>query len=131
MRDHPSHSAYMMGGTWGAKVSNERKSFSQAFKKLFKDGLAYIPREKGGGYDQIALVRYVWPWAKKVALSHDAYTCHKFSNTSPFPTRRLEGTVGNFVGSVVSLNHSIGSQEDLWACPKKCRPRDHPDWTFC
>ena len=41
-----------------------------AFKKLFHDGLAYIPREKGGGYDQIALMRYIWPWGKKVALSH-------------------------------------------------------------
>ena len=103
MRDHPSHSAYMMGGTWGAKDSNERKSFSQAFKKLFKDGLAYIPREKGGGYDQIALVRYVWPWAKKVALSHDAYTCHKFSNTSPFPTQRLEVKQCLIISRIINL----------------------------
>ena len=59
-----------LGGTWGAKVDKQRRSFMDAFKKLFHDGLAYIPREKGGGYDQIALMRYIWPWAKKVALSH-------------------------------------------------------------
>ena len=129
MRDHPAHSAFMMGGTWGAKVLNQRKELMQAFKKMFKDGVAYIGPEKGGGYDQIALTRYVWPWGKKVALSHDAYTCRKFSNTSPFPTKRLAG-VGNFIGSVISLNSSIG-MDDNGICPEKCRPKDHKDWTHC
>ena len=101
----------------------------QAFKKMFKDGVAYVGPEKGGGYDQIALTRYVWPWGKKVALSHDAYTCRKFSNTSPFPTKRQAG-VGNFIGSVISLNSSIG-MDDNGICPEKCRPKDHKDWTHC
>ena len=51
-----------------------------------QDGLAYLSREKGGGWDQIALIRYVWPWAKHVTLAHDSYTCKKFSNTHAFPT---------------------------------------------
>ena len=87
--------------------------------------MAYVKREKGGGWDQIALTRYIWPWGKKIALSHDSYTCHKFSKTSPFPTKRKEG-VGNYVGSVVALNASIGSE-----CPEKCRPKNHPDWKLC
>ena len=73
MRDHPAHSTYILGGTWGAKVENLRNKLMAKFKDLFRDGLAYIPREKGGGYDQIALMRYVWPWGKKVALSHGKY----------------------------------------------------------
>ena len=36
MRDHPAHGASMLGGTWGAKVVNQRKDFFLAFKKLFK-----------------------------------------------------------------------------------------------
>ena len=60
MRDHPAHAAYMMGGTWGAKVNQMRNRFLDAFKKLFKDAIAYVAREEGGGWDQIALVRYVY-----------------------------------------------------------------------
>ena len=158
MRDHPAHAAYMMGGTWGAKVNQMRNRFLDAFKKLFKDAIAYVAREEGGGWDQIALVRYVycfhimsiylediniylvliihtffryiWPWSKKVALSHDSYTCHKFARTSPFPTQRTAG-VGNFIGSVVSLNSSIGLTGEGGICPEKCRPKDHKDWLYC
>jgi len=36
MRDHPAHVAYMMGGTWGAKVDQERLNFFTSFKKLFQ-----------------------------------------------------------------------------------------------
>jgi len=130
MRDHPAHAAYMMGGTWGAKVNQMRNRFLDAFKKLFKDAIAYVAREEGGGWDQIALVRYIWPWSKKVALSHDSYTCHKFARTSPFPTQRTAG-VGNFIGSVVSLNSSIGLTGEGGICPDKCRPKDHKDWLYC
>ena len=35
------------------------------------------------------LIRYVWPWAKRDALQHDSYSCHKFSgNIIGFPTQR-------------------------------------------
>ena len=34
-------------------------------------------------------IRYVWPWAKRDALQHDSYSCHKFSgNIVGFPTQR-------------------------------------------
>lgn len=129
MRDHPAHSAYMLGGTWGAKVNHQRPAFKEAFRKMFKDGISYVSRQTGGGYDQVALTRYVWPWAKKVALCHDSYTCHKFSKTVAFPTRREEG-VGNFIGSVISYNSSI-SLDEGGICPEKCRPKTHPDWIYC
>ena len=44
MRDHPAHAAFMMGGTWGAKVYNQRNNFMKAFKKMFKDGVSYVSR---------------------------------------------------------------------------------------
>lgn len=124
MRDHPAHGAVMMGGTWAARVSSTRNRFKKSFSELFKNGLAYIDRFKGG-WDQVALQRYVWPWAKKMAFIHDSYTCKKFSYTHPFPTKRKLG-VGNYVGSVLSLNASIDAE-----CPEKCRPKEHKDWIYC
>jgi len=124
MRDHPAHGAVMMGGMWGAKVWTTRLRFRKAFTELFKNGLAYMSRLKGG-WDQVALQRYVWPWAKKMLFSHDSYTCKRFSYTHPFPTRREEG-IGNYVGSVVSLGATITSD-----CPFKCRPQEHKDWLTC
>ncbi len=71
----------------------------------------------------------VWPWAKRLTMTHDSYLCKKYSYTSPFPTQRVEG-VGNYVGSVVSLNATLkfvqGSE-----CPIKCRPKNHKDWIYC
>jgi len=124
MRDHPAHSAVMMGGMWGARVDRTRRQFRKAFTKLFKSSLAYVNRFKGG-WDQVALQRYVWPWAKKIAMVHDSYTCKRFSYTRPFPTQRLKG-VGNYVGSVVSLQAEVTSE-----CPVKCRPKNHTDWKTC
>jgi len=124
MRDHPAHGAVMMGGMWAAKVYSIRNRFKKSFTELFKNGLAYIDRFKGG-WDQVALQRYIWPWAKKLTYVHDSYTCKKFSYTRPFPTQRKAG-IGNYVGSVLSLNASIKSP-----CPEKCRPKDHKDWIYC
>jgi hypothetical protein len=78
MRDHPAHTAVIMGGMWGARLSGEtggtRHRFQQAFAKMFKNAVAYVSRLKGG-WDQVALQRYVWPWAKRQTFAHDSYTC--------------------------------------------------------
>ena len=69
--------------------------------------------------------RYVWPWAKRVSIGHDSYTCHSYPYTKGFPTQR-KNEPNNFVASVVSENHT------LWEiCPEECRPKDHKDWTHC
>lgn len=88
-----------------------------------------MPKEDGG-YDQIALQRYVWRWAKKDMVAHDSYNCHKFSSTRGFPTQRVMNEVGNFVGSVVSVNSSLSEGEGA-VCPEKCRPNLHKDWIYC
>eukprot|EP00095_Tigriopus_kingsejongensis_P005425 maker-scaffold576_size132709-snap-gene-0.17 protein:Tk05425 transcript:maker-scaffold576_size132709-snap-gene-0.17-mRNA-1 annotation:"hypothetical protein DAPPUDRAFT_96285" len=106
MRDHPAHSTYIMAGMWGAKVNKLRKNFIYSFRDLFKNKLAYLPNDEGG-YDQIALLRYVWKWAKKDLMAHDSYNCYKFASAQAFPTQRARNQVGNFVGSVVSLNSTL------------------------
>jgi len=125
MRDNPNHSASMMGGMWGARLDpTTRQQFKSSFRRMFKDGLSYAARASGG-WDQAVLKRYVWPWAKKTLMSHDSYTCNQFSGTRAFPTQRLKG-VGNYVGSIISLKATVKNK-----CPFKCRPKEHPDWSYC
>ena len=70
-------------------------------------------------------VRYVWPWAEDIALSHDAYFCKKFPKSRPFPTRR-KNVPNNFVGSYFNKNETHWKE-----CPEECRPVDHKDWIYC
>ena len=95
---------------------------------LLQDGLAYAPRRLGG-YDQVCLSHFVWPMAKYRMMQHDSYTCKSFSNTSPFPTKREEGVVGNYVGSIVSLGGML--QSNGTECPVKCRPKNQKDMRMC
>ena len=126
MRDHPAHSIEMLGSAWGLRMTDlERPYVEQAFRMGAKDKIFWAPRDAYGP-DQGFLKRYLWPWGKWNALSHDAYTCLQFSRTSPFPTRRIEGEKYNFVASVIGSN-DVMRQE----CPEKCRPKDHKDWTLC
>ena len=36
MRDHPAHTASIMGGMWGAKVEAVRKNLRKSFADMFK-----------------------------------------------------------------------------------------------
>ena len=56
MRDHPAHSAPMMGGMWGAKLKKSRQKFRESFKNMLRNGVSYVNRTLGG-WDQIALQR--------------------------------------------------------------------------
>ena len=69
--------------------------------------------------------RYIWPWAKWNAISHDSYTCLKYTRTQAFPTQR-KMTKNNFIASVISANDILNVP-----CPMKCRPKNHPDWKYC
>lgn len=130
MRDHPYHGVAILGGTWGVKLSNSkvRQAFAKSFARMAKDPQSKAPRTKAGP-DQVLLKRHVWPWAHSVAMSHDAYSCQEFSNSSPFPTQRQAG-VGNFIGSVIAINNSIPF-EPKFECPETCRPPEHQDWIYC
>ena len=90
-----------------------------------RDKIFWAPRTAYGP-DQGFLKRYLWPWGKWNAMSHDAYTCLQFSRTSPFPTRRKELVPNNFVAAVVEVD-DVMRQE----CPEKCRPKEHKDWIYC
>ena len=124
MRDNPAHKTEILGGEWGTKLNLTRQNWAQTWQKAFKDSLLYSGRSHYGA-DQNLLTKYVWPWVKNQAMSHDSYLCLKYPNTQPFPTKRLDGP-NNFVASVVYENHTL-TQE----CPKECRPMNHQDWLTC
>lgn len=125
MRDHPAHSIEILGSGWGVRMSQlERTFIDAAFMTAVKDPIFWAPRSAYGP-DQGFLKRYLWPWGKWDALSHDAYTCLQFPRTSPFPTQR-KMEVNNFVASVISANDIMREK-----CPLKCRPKDHQDWEYC
>ena len=77
MRDHPAHTAPMMGGMWGVRLVRARPRIKECFRKMLRNGVSYVNRTLGG-WDQIALQRYVWPWAKRVSYSHDSYNCKRW-----------------------------------------------------
>ena len=56
MRDHPAHTASIMGGMWGARVETVRNELRHSFAQMFRNGVSYVDR-KLGGWDQIALER--------------------------------------------------------------------------
>ena len=74
---------------------------------------------------RIYFFRYLWPWGKWNAISHDSYTCQKFPRTQAFPTQR-KMEKNNFVASVIADNDMLKK-----TCPLKCRPKNHPDWEYC
>lgn len=125
MRDHPAHSIEVLGSGWGVRMSQLERNFIDAgFMTAVKDPIFWAPRGAYGP-DQGFLKRYLWPWGKWSALSHDAYTCLQFPRTSPWPTQR-KMTTNNFVASVISANDILKIE-----CPMKCRPKEHQDWKYC
>jgi hypothetical protein len=95
---------------------------------MFQDPLFYSSR-KNGGTDQTMLKKYVWPWARKIVMAHDSFTCRSFWRTQPFPTQRKKG-IGNFVGAVLAVNDEIPFTSKF-QCPYKRRPSQHKNWTYC
>ncbi len=146
MRDNPAHDISMLGGTWGAKLTDEdRDQWRKSLLTMLKTKRAYTPRNvagidqqlinkyvpaikaKGVGSKCHLSIRYIYPWAKKHVLAHDSYSCSKHPNSVGFPSRRRDAPA-NFVGAAVGHGDRIEfTGENI--CPRECR-RD-PTWMFC
>ena len=120
---------YHIEGMWGVKTFINRDIIKTSFKKLLKNGVSYVNRTLGG-WDQVALQRFIWPWAKKHSFSHDSYNCKRFSYCHPFPTQRQPDSVGNFVGeSQETMNNCLqspmtricGVSEQYYQPPLSCQ----------
>ncbi|XP_069938680.1 uncharacterized protein [Cherax quadricarinatus] len=69
----------------------------------------------------------LWPTLKKSHLAHDAFYCHKFPGSRPFPSRRQNYT---FVG-MRTLRDAYSDDSIHDPCPIECRPTHHKDWEYC
>ena len=125
MRDHPDHTAAIMAGMWGAKLS---PSVQSDMRVLFLKLLSWpdILRAKQADLDQYLLEKYLWPVAKGSVCQHDSYNCRQFNKVRPWPTRRRGNKTGNFVGARFALNETLNHP-----CPIQCRPKHHKNWSFC
>jgi len=128
MRDHPQHTAPVLAGMWGAKMSGghsgRRKKWQSTWQSILKSSEAWAPRQRSQS-DQQLLKKFVWPWAQHSLLQHDSYSCSDFPGSKGFPTQRTKGP-GNFVGAVATKS----KKHTLWkVCPKKCRRRK--SWIHC
>jgi protein O-GlcNAc transferase len=92
MRDHPEHSAPIMGGMWGAK--------NGALPDL-KDQIEKYTQGDFWQVDQNFLREIVWPSNYHKVLAHDDWNRFPQAETKPFPTPR---ETDNFVGSIIGPN---------------------------
>ncbi len=82
MRDHPQHTALIMGGMWGCRnMEGIRELIDQYQYKCLK------------GTDQLFLGQIIYPQVKEYAMIHDSYNL--FGDGADFPTSR---TGDEFVG---------------------------------
>jgi len=122
IRDHPNHERPLNGGMWGG-VHGAVKGMGALVKK-------YSNKGKYGG-DLTFLTDKVWPQVKANQISHDAYSCHKFPNAHPFPTKRPANY--QHVGQVFFENGKW-RQGDIDGfmrgreVPVQCRKK--PDWKY-
>lgn len=122
VRDHPNHDRPLNGGLWGG--------VKQCVPGIAKHIQKFANRGHYGG-DLQFLTSAVWPTIKHDQLGHDAYTCFKYPNTRPFPTKRPP----NFqhVGQVFDENDKprmadINGFIRNRPIPRECRK--YPDWKF-
>jgi len=125
IRDHPYHSIPILGGLWGIKINRERLLIKYISQYLLSPDIVQC---YSGEHDQTFLEDYLWPHANiynRMTLEYDSFSCEKFPNSRPFPTRKESPTL--FVG----CRRSNCTADEHLECPKKCRPANHQDWIWC
>jgi len=80
IRDHPNHDRPLNGGLWGGTKGCIPGGIAEHIRKF--------ANKQGYGGDLQFLNEVVWPRVKHSQLAHDAYTCRKYPNSKPFPTKR-------------------------------------------
>jgi len=84
MRDHPQHTALIMGGMWGCRNM-------AGIRELIDE----YPHKHIKGTDQFFLAQHIYPQIKDYATVHDSYQL--FGDGVDFPTPRIHN---EFVGRV-------------------------------
>lgn len=128
LRDHPQHGFPILGGLWTAAQYRDRLLFLRLFSVL-------LDRTRVHRYalsnDQKLLMELVWPLVRDQTLSFDSYTCRYFNqgDLRPYPTQRLSKDC--HLGCIRPCCQNSSSSGLTEPCPKRCRPKNHMDWSFC
>jgi FkbM family methyltransferase len=81
MRDHPSHSHYTMsGGMWGGT----RDALPNINLLLIQKTMSNVYIEDMNFLDSV-----VWNIARQSILQHDSFSCGRFGDDHPFPSKRV------------------------------------------
>jgi hypothetical protein len=129
MRDNPHHGTPMLGGLWGFRPSHSPNISRVIHNKIHNQSLV---KRYGGRADQGFLAAHIWPLAKSSLIVHDSFLCHYGygHKTEPYPTQRRPANESNcFIGCVRPCCGR--GKMPFGECPKKCRPKDHPEWIYC
>lgn len=129
MRDHPMHNTAMLGGLWGFRPSLSPNNSRIIHDKIHNEALVKKYTRRA---DQPFLTHHVWPLAKSSAIVHDSFLCkHNYGvPAQPFPTRRRPANETNcFIGCVRPCCGK--GKMPFGECPIACRPKNHPEWTYC
>lgn len=122
IRDHPNHDRPLNGGLWGG-VHGAVRGMTDMVRQ-------YSNKGRYGG-DLHFLNERVWPQIKGNQLGHDAYTCNKYPNSRPFPTKRPDNY--QHVGQVFD-EHDKARRGDIDGfmrgreVPVQCRK--DPSWKY-
>ena len=125
MRDHPQHTAHMLGGLWGAQTTLRRQVWRDLWKGIWTDIIADpVSRTKRSrkGPDQALLTLHVWGRLPGGDMQHDSFSCAQYPGAVGFPSQRPNSS-GNVVGG-----GTLRKQENI-ECPTQCRRKQ--SWTFC
>ncbi|UJR35344.1 hypothetical protein I4U23_028103 [Adineta vaga] len=128
IRDHPFHNVPILGGLWTSALYRNRVLFLRLFRILLdKIRVQQYSLMK----DQTLLEELIWPHVKDQSLVFDSYTCEQFpdGNLHAFPTQRPARDC--HLGCIRPCCQNSLRIIFEKPCPRKCRPADHPDWTYC
>ena len=119
MRDHPAHTAAVMGGMFGGIVDTQMRKIFEPLKSLLLADRQY-KLNTGWQVDQVFLKRYVFPLVSQLSLIHDP-----FYDRRSFPTVR-QGT--EYVGDAVTRKNII--MKTKLKLLKHIFLEIHPVWTL-
>ncbi|XP_057303844.1 uncharacterized protein LOC130641169 [Hydractinia symbiolongicarpus] len=126
MRDHPQHGGWrVLAGLFCFRNSKNETVSDLVFNAIRKHGYhkneTFEPFKES---DQTLLRDFVWPLVRHDSMQHDGYSCERYPESYPFPSRRETNSSG-FMGCKRPCTRVVPP------CPLKCRPKNHQDWMFC
>ena len=128
IRDHPRHcwAAYpILAGLFGAKIGQVRSKHLPMWKDY-----VYSKVDQRKQQDQYQLKTKIYDVVKSDLMEHDSYCCEMFEAAVKLPFKIKRNEKGDFCGGGRRWESSVKEILDE-PCPEKCRPINHPNWTYC